>query len=561
MKIIRLPRQFVIGVFGILLASTVTAAVSPNTTLTADQLASRFLAQATFGPSAASIAELRALNNDFNLWITQQAALPVTLSVSYLDAGRAAGLFTTSDTNYNRRARNQAMLSAPDQLRQRMAYALSQIMVISDQDTNVANGQDGSSSYYDMLARNALGNYRTLMMDVTRHPMMGRYLSHYKNRKADAALGTRPDENYGREIMQLFTIGLYNLNSNGTIITSGGRPVESYTDTQITEFSRVFTGFTDESTNNTGTGTGRLDFPSASQNYTAPMRMWDLQHDVGAKTLFNYPGARKPTLPANQTGLQDVADALDNIVEHPNTAPFISKLLIQRLVTSHPSPAYVARVAAVFVNNGSGVRGDLLAVARAILTDTEARSTASITTTTHGRLQDPFLRLTNILRAFNFTVTTGTPDVLRYDFGGSVTQNTIAHYPMSSPSVFNFWSPDYAPSGPIATANLVAPEFQVLNSVFSVTIPNTIYNLVQNASVGNFRLNLTPYETLAANPAGLIDELNTLLCHGTMSTETRTAILTAVNGVTTTMGSNVNQNRMRLAVYLTAISPDCTIQK
>ena len=543
------------------------AAVAPNPTLTSDQLASRFLAQATFGPSPDSIAELRNLSYNYTTWIDLEAAKPVSSAVTILQAARTAGQITTFDRAFNRRARSQVMLAGTDQLRQRVAYALSQIMVISDNDSNISDAAEGSSSYYDMLARNALGNFRTLLMDVTRHPMMGRYLSHFKNRKANVTAGTRPDENYAREVMQLFSIGLYNLNADGSYQTdSTGRPIESYTNDDITEFARVFTGFTDFSTNNTGTGTGRTDFPSASANYTTPMRMWPLQHDTGAKTLLNYTGAAKPTLPAlpatptEAQALQDVQDAIDNLVEHPNTAPFISRILIQRLVTSNPSRAYIGRVAAVFVNNGSGVRGDLLAVVKAILLDTEARSTTTFTNSGHGKLREPFLRVTHLLRAMKFTVVAGT---LPYDFGSTFTESTMGQFPMGSPSVFNFYSPDYDPPGVISAAGLVGPEFQILNSVFAVTMPNGVYNLIQTGA-GQFRLNIADQEALAPTPNALMDNLDLLLTHGTMSPETRAAIITAMARVTTAMvpsGSNLNQTRARLAIYLTTLSPDFAVHE
>lgn len=541
-------------------AAILSAAVVPATDLSPDEQASRFLAQATFGPTMDSIAELRQLGYNYGAWIDREAAKPATSAVALLEAARTAGQITQSDRATNRRARTQVMLTASDQLRQRVAYALSQIMVISDADSNVQNGRDGSSSYWDMLARNALGNFRTLLMDVTRHPMMGRYLSHYKNRKADPAAGTRPDENYAREVMQLFSIGLYQLNADGSYITDGaGRPLETYTNEQITEFARVFTGFTDASANNTGTGTGRADFPTAAQNYTEPMRMWEQQHDTGAKNLLNYPGARKPTLPAGQTGLQDVQDAIDNLVEHPSTAPFISRLLIQRLVTSNPSHGYVARVAAAFVNNGAGVRGDLLAVVKAILLDPEARSLAMLTDPEHGKLREPFLRVTHALRAGRFTVQDGT---LPYDLG-AFTENTMGQFPLGSPSVFNFYSPDYEPPGPIANARLVGPEFQILNAVFAVTLPNSFSTLITNGT-GRFRLNLSELETLAADNAALLDRLDLLFTHGTLSAESRAAIRTALDGITAGMvpaGSTLAQQRARLGLYLILLSPDYAILK
>ncbi|WP_438480158.1 DUF1800 domain-containing protein [Oleiharenicola lentus] len=542
---------------------TAHAAITPNTSLSADQLASRFLGQATFGPTPEGIAELRGfLGNNYSLWIDREAAKAVTSTVALQQSQKDSGAITAFDKTTNRRARTQVMMTAPDQLRQRVAYALSEILVISDADTNVANGLDGSSSYYDMLARNALGNFRTLMMDVTRHPMMGRYLSHYKNRKANTTAGTRPDENYGREVMQLFTVGLYQLTADGNYIADGtGRPLETYTSDDVSNFARVFTGFTDDSANNTGTGTGRLDFPSAAVNYTAPMRMWDSQHDSDAKTLLRYNGARKPTLPAGQTGLQDVQDAIDNLIEHPNTAPFISRQLIQRLVTSNPSDAYVGRVAAVFINNGAGTRGDLLAVVKAILLDNEARATSFIADREHGKLREPFLRITHLFRAFRFTLATATS---AYDFGASVSESTLGQFPLGSPSVFNFYAPDYEPPGPIGAAGLVGPEFQILNSVFAVTTPNALYNITQNTA-GQFRISTADQEALVATSnSALIDNLDTLLTHGTLSANSRAIILKALDGVTASMvpgGSTLAQTRVRLAIYLIASSADYAVLK
>jgi uncharacterized protein (DUF1800 family) len=397
-------------------------------------------------------------------------------------------------------------------------------------------------------------------MDVTRHPMMGRYLSHYKNRKGDPNAGTRPDENYAREVMQLFSIGLYQLNPDGTYVTDGGgRPLETYTNDTITEFARVFTGFTDASSNNTGTGTGRANFPNAPANYTEPMRMWEDQHDTGAKTLLNYPGARKPSLPAGQPGLQDVQDAIDNLVEHPSTAPFICRQLIQRLVTSNPSNGYVGRVAAAFTDNGRGERGDLLAVARAILLDPEARGSAAIADPEHGKLREPYVRVAHVLRAFRFTVQDGT---LPYDLG-AFSEGAMGQFPLGAPSVFNFYSPDYQPPGPIADAGLAGPEFQILNAVFAVTLPNA-FNTLITSGTGRVRLNLSEQESLAENPSALLDNLDLLLTHGTMSAETRAAILTAVNGITPAMvpaASTLNQQRARLALYLVLLSPDYTVLK
>jgi uncharacterized protein (DUF1800 family) len=538
--------------------------VQPDTTLSADEQASRFLAQATFGPTTEAITELRNLGYDYGAWIDREVAKPATYAAPLAVAAKTSGQITSITNAHNRRARNQVMIAGDDQLRQRVAYALSQIFVISDNISAISNAQEGSSSYYDMLVRDSFGSFQQLLLDVTRHPMMGRYLSHYHNRKANAAIGTRPDENYAREVMQLFTIGLYKLNPDGTYQVDGtGRPLESYTNDQITEFARVFTGFTDEDNNPNavGTGTGRTDFPRVTaQNYTDPMKMWDLQHDTGGKTLHNYPGVRKSSLPAGQTGMQDVTDAIDNLVEHPNTGPFIARQLIQRLVTSNPSNGYVARVATAFANNGRGQRGDMAAVIKAILLDPEARSLTFLTDPEHGKLREPFIRVTHLLRAFRYKVN-GT--LLPYDFASAVTENTLGQYPMSSPSVFNFYLPDYEPPGVIGTAGLVGPEFQILNSVFGVTTPNALYNLI-TTNTGNFTLDLTPQANLTDNPDLLVDNLDLLLTHGTLSSATRAKIITAVNGVTAAMvpaNSTLALTKARMAVYLLAVSPDFAVLK
>jgi uncharacterized protein (DUF1800 family) len=545
-----------------LVTPLVAQTVSPDNALTLDEQASRFLAQATFGPSTESIAELRALNYNYSTWIDREMAKPATLATPLVVAAKTSGQITSITAPYNRRARNQVMISGSDQLRQRVAYALSQIFVISDNTSTINNAEEGSSSYYDMLARDSFGTFRQLVLDVTYHPMMGRYLTHYQNRKANLTTGTRPDENYAREIMQLFTIGLYQLDATGNYINdSTGRPLETYTNVQIMEMARVFTGFTTEdfNPNAVGTGTGQLDFPRiTTQNYTAPMKMWDKQHDLGAKTLLDYPGVRKRDLPANQTGMQDVSDAIDNLVEHPTVGPYIVRLLIQRLVTSNPSDGYITRVAAIFANNGRGQRGDLAAVIKAILLDTEARSLSMILDPAHGKLNEPFLRITGLLRAFKYKVPT---TLLPFDFTSAATENTLGQYPLSAPSVFNFYLPDYEPPGVISTTGLVGPEFQILNAVYGITTPNVIYNLI-TTTAGSFSLDLTPQAALTTE--ALVDNIDLLLTHGMLSSATRAQIVTAVNGITTAMvpsGSTLALTKARQAIYLIAISPDCAVLK
>ena len=547
---------------GLLLAvSALAAAVTPNAVLSDDQLASRFLAQATFGPTPEAIAALRATANDYNAWIDQEVAKTPSYSSPLVTAALATGGITAIGNAQNRRARNQVMIGGNDQLRQRVAYSLTQIFVISDNNTAISGAAEGSCAYYDLLVRDCFTTFRQLLVDVTYSPMMGRYLNQYRNRKADPAKNTSADENYAREVEQLFTIGLYQLTPDGNYVTDpSGRPYESYTNTQITEFAKVFTGLTDEDHNPSpkGTGTGQTDFPSAKANYTEPMKMWPGQHDTTAKALHHYAGARKPDLPAGQTGDQDISDAIDNLVEHPNTAPFISRQLIQRLVTSNPSDAYVGRVSAVFVNNGRGQRGDMVALIKAILLDPEARSVAFITDPEHGKLREPYVRLTHLLRAFHYQV---SATVLPYDLGGA-TENTLGQFPLAAPTVFNFYTPDYQPRGPIGDAGLFAPEFQIQNAVFGIATPNLFYSLT-TGTVGNFSLDLSAQAALADN-AALLDNVDLLLTAGTLSSTTRATILAALTGVTSAMvptGSTLALTRARLAIYLVATSPDFAIQK
>jgi len=556
-------RHFFILAAGLLLTESASAApVQPNSNLSDDQLASRFLAQATFGPTPEAITGLRAGGYSYNAWIDQEVAKTGSYSAPLVVAALSAGGITKIQNAQNRRARTEVMIAGDAQLRQRVAYELTQIVVVSDANSAVANANEGSCAYYDLLVRDCFTTFRQLLVDVTYSPIMGRYLNQYRNRKANPAKNTRADENYARECQQLFSIGLYQLTANGNYVTDAtGRPLESYTNDQITEFAKVFTGLTDEDHNPAakGSGSGQTDFPNAVANYTEPMKMWQGQHDVTAKALHHYAGARKPDLPAGQGGDQDISDAIDNLVEHPNTAPFISRQLIQRLVTSNPSDGYVGRVSATFVNNGSGQRGDMLAVIKAVLLDPEARQVSFITDPEHGKLREPFVRLTHLLRAFHYKV---SGSVLPYDLG-SANENTLGQFPLAAPSVFNFYAPDYQPRGPIGDAGLVAPEFQIQNAVFGIATPNLYYSLT-NGTVGNFSLDLSAQAALGDNPSALLDNVDLLLTAGTLSAPSRATILNALNAVTTSMvptGSTLALTRARLAVYLVASSPDYAIQK
>lgn len=326
-------------------------------------------------------------------------------------------------------------VNGDDQLRQRVVYALSQIMVVSE-NGGLSNEAAGLAYYYDLLGIHAFGNFRELMQAVTLNPSVGVYLSMLGNEKPNTALNIRPDENYARELMQLFTIGLVELNIDGSVVTQGSQPVPTYNREIIEGFAHVFTGWTFASSPR---------FENPRRNLLEPMQAFEDFHDQGEKKLLN-----NVVLPANQTAQQDLDDALDNIFAHDNVAPFISKQLIQRLVTANPSPAYVARVARVFNNNGVGTKGDMRAVIKAILLDSEARGS------NNGKLVEPLNRLIRLWRAYGASADNG-----RYIFPNP--EDFFGQAPLRSPSVFNFYSPSYAPSGELTEAGLVSPEMEITN--------------------------------------------------------------------------------------------------
>ena len=352
----------------------------------------RFLNQATFGATEADARELIDIGIDD--WIDRQIAQPASLQLPYLNTLPAPErLPQLQPDRVDAWFRN--VIDGPDQLRQRVAFALSQIMVVSEVGA-LRQAPYGLAGYYDMLAENAFGNFRDLLEDVTLHPSMGVYLSMLGNQRADPDRNISPDENYAREMMQLFTIGLVELNLDGTIRTDArGREIPTYNQDIIEGFAHVFTGW------NYAEGANFNRARRTIPNQTMPMELYPDYHSTEAKQLLN--GVQ---LPEGQSGLQDLEDALDNVFAHPNVGPFIATRLIERLVTSNPTPGYVARVASTFNDNGSGVRGDLEAVVRAILLDDVARSSA--TTSSSGKLKEPLLRLTQLWRAYDVRSADGT---------------------------------------------------------------------------------------------------------------------------------------------------------
>jgi uncharacterized protein (DUF1800 family) len=430
------------------------------------------------------------INRGFAGWIDDQIATPASRELPYLQS-----LTLPPNTQLSQSDRLDAWyrnaVNGPDQLRQRVAFALSEIMVVSDQSA-LFNFPAALAYYYDLLAQNAFGNFRELMEIVTLNPSMGVYLSMLGNEKPDAARNIRPDENYARELMQLFTVGLVELNPDGTPKLDGqGQPIPTYTQEIIEGFAHVYTGWTFG---------GSVAFHQPSFDFLRPMQAFPAYHDTGPKTLL-----RGVVIPAGQTPEKDLDDALDNIFNHPNVGPFIAKALIQRLTSSNPSPAYVQRVAARFDDNESGVRGDLGAVVRAILLDAEARA-APISDAT-GKLKEPLIRLIALWRAFDGKAASG-----RYLFDQP--QVFFGQAPLRSPSVFNFFGPDHQPAGEIADAGLFAPEMEIVNEYSATNMTNyllfSIY-LRNQATPGlvadDIYIDMSAEQQLAADPQAMVDRI------------------------------------------------------
>lgn len=515
-------------------SSTPTPSPTPTPSSISSVQASRFLTQATFGATRADIASVQSLG--YAGWITDQIARPRTAHWDWLVSnGYNVAANINTQTGYDNTIWRQ-IISEPGQLRQRVGMALSEIMVVGIDGINSNWRQFAAAAYLDVLLDNAFGNFRTLMGAITTNAGMAYFLTFLGNRKANTATGSVPDENYARELMQLFTIGLYKLNMDGSLQLSGGNPVETYTQTDVSQLARVFTGLSLDSTDST-----------TPDRYRRPLVMNASIHETGASTFL---GA---TVPAGTEGMAAVGIALDTIFAHPNVPPFISKQLIQRLVTSNPSPAYVGRVAAVFANNGSGVRGDLAAVVRAILLDTEARNDAALGGANIGKLREPVMRFTNWARAYGATSTGGLWPI--GDTSSSTTR--LAESLGRSQSVFNFFRPGYTPPNTsISNASLVAPEFQITNELSVVAYINYMQSVIANgAGGGDVKGDYSDITSRASDSQGLVDDVNLILAAGQLSATTVAAIKAAVDSIATT-ATNAAINRASVAILLTLASPD-----
>ncbi|WP_203311408.1 DUF1800 domain-containing protein [Sphingomonas beigongshangi] len=511
-------------------APSAPVVVAPAAITTAQ--ASRFLAQATMGATRSMIDTV--VSRRFEGWIDDQFAMPrATSHWDWLVAnGYNVAANINSEAGFDATMWRQ-LIAEPDQLRQRVGMALLDMLVVGIGGVNLNWKQFATAAYVDVLLDNAFGNYRTLMDAITSNAAMGSFLTFLANRKANPATGAQPDENYARELMQLFTLGLYQLNMDGSVkVGASGTPLETYTQADVSGLARVFTGLSLASSVST-----------TPDRYRQPLVMNAAINETGSASFLG--------TSVSGGGMAAVKTALDTIFAHPNIAPFVSRQLIQRLVTSNPSPAYVGRVAATFADNGSGVRGDMKAVIKAILLDTEARSDAALTSATAGKLREPVMRLTAWARAFGVA----SPSNAWAIGDTSNMSSRLAQSMGRSQTVFNFFRPGYAPPATaIASAGLVAPEFQITNEQSVVAYVNYMQGLVANGT-GDVKADYTAILTKASDSAALVDEVNLVLAAGQLSGTTVTAIRAAVDSIATT-ATNAAQNRVNVAILLTLASPE-----
>lgn len=470
-----------------------------------DLASARLLEQAAFGPSPDSLARVKQLGA--SAWLAEQFAMPETA--------------ISNPVNDNRIVQSQylnRLATAPDQLRQKVAYALSQIIVISMNKNNYA---EQTAPYLQTLSRHAFGNYRALLGEIAVSPQMGKYLDLANSNKPGG--GGSPNENFPRELMQLFTIGLVKLNADGsTVLDAAGQPVPVYDQSTVQQVALAMTGWT-----YAGAGTNNWE------NFSGPMVPRDVNHDMRAKRVLAC------ELPANQTTQRDMNAALDCIFAHPNVGPFVSLRLIRSLVKSNPSPAYVQRISAVFNNNGNGARGDLKAVVGAILKDPEARNDTPDANS--GRLKDPIYHIVSMVRALGGGVSATNQAAWSFGRAGQT--------PMSPPSVFGFYSPLFrAPHTALA-----GPEFQIYTPTEATLRGNFMWDILSNPG-SDFALDLSRFINLGGNIVALIDAVDQTLLYGRMPAALRQSIATAV------AAQSDNASRARTALYLTLLSGQHAVQ-
>ena len=535
-----------------------------------DAEAARFLQQAQFSSTPTEITELRGMGPA--QWLANQFVRYQGITGwNWLEA-RGYGAVNSNSYFFNQYPADfmlwSQLLSGPDMMRKRIALALSEFFVTSLASAEFTWRSHAYASWWDTLMRHAFGNYRQLLEDVTLHPAMGYFLNTKGNQKENASTGRVPDENYAREVMQLFTIGVVELNLDGTPKTSGGVPLESYTQADVTGLARVFTGYD-------------FDF---SDGVRHPVDSYTIESKAFAGKRMSFNSNRHSmlearflgtTVPANTSGAAAMRMALDTLFNHPNAGPFFARQMIQRLVTSHPSPAYVARVASRFNDNGSGVRGDLKAVWVAILLDDEARGPASLQSTTFGKLREPMLRFIQWARTFGVTSAAGSWKI--FELNNAASQ--LGQSPLRSPSVFNFFRPGYVPPGTALSASgATAPEFQLVNESTVGGYLNFMQGVIERgincpepgvpqAAWTNYaydvQANYTRELALVADATALVNHVCLVLAADQISSASRATMVSALNAtpVTTASSDTVKRRRIWAAILMVMACPEYLIQK
>ena len=515
----------------------------------------RFFKQATFGATGLQAENL--LIDGYERWINQQfvtapssmrAQIDLRLRLDPEASARADWVYEAFWTN---------VANGNDQLRQRVTYALSQIFVISMRDASVGKYPRGVAHYYDLLASNAFGNFRDLLEDVALSPMMGIYLTHLANEKGDPETGRVPDENFAREIMQLFSLGLYELNLDGSLKLDGqGKPIETYDTEDVEGLAKVFTGLSwGGPDTQRGRFRGWIKYPDRE---VIEMRDYPQYHSTEEKRFLGV------VIPQGSNDVMaDVGIAIDTLFNHPNVGPFIAKQMIQRMVMSNPSPAYVARVASQFNDNGEGVRGDMRALVKAVLFDEDARSLTIAAQPSSGKIREPILRFAEWMRAYRAVSTSGRFSIGNTDDQGSRLGQTV----LRSPSVFNFYRPGYVPPNtPIAEASLVSPEMQITHETSVAGWLNMMRTAVERGwgSQRDVKPNYEIEMSLADNPAELVERINIIMLNGTMSNRLRARIQSTVgdrqiHATDAERAYRDRANRVHLAVFMTMASPEFAV--
>ena len=543
-----------------------------------DPEAARFLLQTQLNASTPEIAAVRATT--YSSYLQQEFAKPIgQTGYQWLEA-RGYGQNDTRRYFFNTYPADfmiwNQLFTASDGMRKRCALALSEFFVVSLSSAEFTWRSHAFGQYWDMLVSGAFGNYRALLEEVTLNPAMGYFLNTKGNQKENTNTGRVPDENYAREVMQLFTIGVNVLNLDGSEQTSGGKKLESYTQSDVTNLARVFTGYDFDTSD--GQRLQVLKDDGSPEGYTVesrlftqkPMALNASRHSNLASTILG------TTIPANTPGAAALKIALDTLFNHPNVGPFFGKQMIQRLVTSNPTRAYVARVAAAFNNNGAGVRGDLKAVWTAILLDDEARGASNLSNNGFGKLREPMLRLVQWGRSFGINSAANSWKM----FDTSGTSDKLGQSPLRAPSVFNFFRPGFIPpSTALAATQSPAPEFQLVNETTVGGYLNYLQNVIRygiytgdpgvpyiagnQTYVPDITASYAQELALVTDATQLVARINLLLCAGQLSAANQATIIAALNGSPVTASSNANQklDRICAAILMVMGSADYLVQK